>query len=81
MPVPEDLKFEEALERLEKIVHELETGDLPLDAALRLFEEGVKLSSHCTRLLDQAEKFIEVVTEGSNGSVTLMELKPGSNLT
>jgi len=50
-----ELTFEKGLERLEKIVKELEQGDLPLERALELFEEGMKLSGNCRRQLEEAE--------------------------
>ncbi len=45
-------KFEDALARLETIVNELEKGDLPLNDSLRIFEEGIKLSKACLKILD-----------------------------
>ena len=48
-------KFEESLSRLEKIVDELEKGDIPLDKALALFEEGIQLSGSCRKELEAAE--------------------------
>ena len=48
-------KFEESLSRLEKIVDELEKGDIPLDKALALFEEGIQLSGSCRKELETAE--------------------------
>lgn len=75
----QNMRFEKALLRLEEIVKLLESGELPLDEALKLFQEGVNLSAHCTRLLDEAEKTIQVVTAAKDGSVTLSEHKPGSN--
>ena len=65
----EDLKFEKALERLEKIVEELETGNISLEDALKKYEEGVKLSRACSEKLTQAEKKIEVLTKTLNGSL------------
>lgn len=64
----EEVKFEKALERLEKIVEELESGNIPLDEALRKYEEGVKLSRACSEKLSQAEKKIQVLTKSLNGS-------------
>ena len=64
----EEVKFEKALERLEKIVEELESGNIPLDEALRNYEEGVKLSRACSEKLSQAEKKIQVLTKSLNGS-------------
>ena len=55
------LKFEEALGRLEEIVQTLERSELSLDESLKAFEEGVKLSKNCLRLLDDAEKRVEIL--------------------
>lgn len=54
-------KFEECLERLEKIVGELEKGELPLERAVSLFEEGVQLSNSCRKELETAEGKIEIL--------------------
>ena len=54
-------KFEECLQRLEAIVKEMERGDLPLEQALKLFEEGMALSNACRKELDEAEGKIEVL--------------------
>jgi len=56
-----ELKFEEALNRLEEIVNNLESGGLTLDKALKTFEEGVKLIKFCNQELNKAEKKIEIV--------------------
>ena len=63
--------FEKAMERLEQIVDELETGDLVIDNAMKKFEEGVKLSSFCSKKLDEMEKRMTVLVEKKNG--TLLE--------
>jgi exodeoxyribonuclease VII small subunit len=60
-------RFEEALAGLERIVRDLEGGDLPLDDALKLFEEGVRLSRLCSAKLDEAEKKIEILMKGADG--------------
>lgn len=65
----EELKFEKALERLEKIVEELESGNIPLDEALKKYEEGVRLSRACSEKLAQAEKKIQILTKTLDGSV------------
>jgi exodeoxyribonuclease VII small subunit len=52
---------------LEKIVRDLEEGELPLDDALKLFEEGVRLSRLCSAKLDEAEKRIEILMKGADG--------------
>ncbi len=62
-------KFEAALARLEQIVKELETGDLPLDLSLKLFEEGIKLSRLCNKRLEEAERRVEILLKDKNGSV------------
>ena len=63
-----ELKFEKALERLEKIVEDLESGNMPLEDALKKYEEGVKLSRLCTEKLTQAESKIEVLTRTLGGA-------------
>jgi exodeoxyribonuclease VII small subunit len=54
-------KFEECLQRLETIVGELEKGDVPLDRALELFDEGMKLSGSCRKELEEAEGKVEIL--------------------
>ena len=54
-------KFEESLQRLETIVTELEKGDVPLDRALELFDEGMKLSGACRKELEEAEGKVEIL--------------------
>jgi exodeoxyribonuclease VII small subunit len=62
-------KFEECLLRLEKIVEDLEKGDVPLEQALKLFEEGVQLSNACRKELEQAEGRIEILLK-QDGKLT-----------
>ena len=54
-------KFEESLQRLETIVAELEKGDVALDRALQLFDEGMKLSGSCRKELEEAEGKVEIL--------------------
>ena len=54
-------KFEECLDRLEKIVNELDKGDVSLDRALELFDEGMKLSGSCRKELEDAEGKVEIL--------------------
>jgi exodeoxyribonuclease VII small subunit len=63
MAASEDVvpKFEECLQRLEKIVDELEKGDIPLENALALFEEGISLSNSCRKEIEDAEGKVEVL--------------------
>lgn len=62
------LTFEEALERLEKIVRALEEGNVALENSLSLFEEGTKLVRFCTKKIDSAEQKVKILTE-KNGTV------------
>ena len=61
--------FEQAMEDLEKIVEELEAGDLPLEKAMQKFEEGMELTRFCTRKLDQTEKKINLLLRDKAGKV------------
>ncbi len=54
-------KFEESLQRLEQIVGELEKGEIPLERALGLFEEGIQISNSCRQELEDAEGKVEVL--------------------
>ena len=60
--------FEESLRELEEIVERLEAGDLPLEQSLELFEQGVKLSRSCQKRLDEAERKVEILLKGQDGS-------------
>jgi exodeoxyribonuclease VII small subunit len=62
-----DIKFEDALQRLEQIVDQLEAGDLPLEDSLKVFEEGVALARRCAKYLEEAEKRIELLTKDESG--------------
>ena len=59
--------FEASLEALEKIVQQLENGDLPLEKSLDLFEQGIRLSRECQERLNQAERRIEVLLRDNQG--------------
>ncbi|HEY2963998.1 MAG TPA: exodeoxyribonuclease VII small subunit [Pyrinomonadaceae bacterium] len=59
--------FEASLESLEEIVHQLESGDLPLEKSLELFEQGIRLSRECQERLGQAERRIEVLLRDNQG--------------
>ncbi len=61
--------FESALKSLEEIVSQLEGGDLTLDRALELFEQGVKLSRFCSDRLEEAERKVEVLTRAADGTM------------
>jgi exodeoxyribonuclease VII small subunit len=59
--------FEASLEALEQIVQQLESGDLPLEKSLELFEQGIRLSRECQERLSQAERRIEVLLRDNQG--------------
>lgn len=61
-------RFEDSLQRLEKIVDELEKGNVPLEQALKLFEEGVQLSASCRKELEEAEGKVEILLK-QNGKL------------
>ncbi len=61
------LSFEEALRALEDIVRKLESGEVPLDATMDLYERGEKLRSHCQARLDAAQLRIEQIVAGADG--------------
>ncbi len=68
-----EIKFEEALKKLEKIVSDLEAGKLPLEESLKKYEEGVRLAQSCSKILDTAQKKVDVLTKKDAGG---FELKP-----
>ncbi len=72
--------FETSLEELERIVRELERGDLPLEKSLELFEQGVKLSRACQERLNEAERRIEILTRDSQGRPTIRPFDVESEL-
>jgi exodeoxyribonuclease VII small subunit len=65
------VKFERAMARLEAIVAELEKGDLPLEESLKIFEEGIRLSKSCLKVLEEAERKVEVLVQDKNGKKEL----------
>ena len=64
----ESQTFEQSLTRLEQIVKQMERGDVPLEQALALFEEGTGLVSSFTKLLDEAELKVVQLTKGADGT-------------
>lgn len=65
------VKFEQAMARLEAIVGQLENGDLSLDESLKIFEEGIRLSKNCLKVLEDAERKVEVLVQDTNGKKQL----------
>jgi exodeoxyribonuclease VII small subunit len=72
-----DLSFEQGLERLEQIVQELERGDLALERALELFEEGMQLSAGCRKKLEEAENRVEILLKKSDGQLKAEPFRAG----
>jgi exodeoxyribonuclease VII small subunit len=64
--------FESALKSLEEIVVQLEAGDMPLDRALELFEEGINISRFCNSKLEEVERKVEVLTKTADGDLKEM---------
>lgn len=64
--------FEQAMKQLEQIVQDLESGDLPLEKAIKKFEEGIELSRFCAEQLDESEKRITILTRDAAGNVSEM---------
>ena len=62
--------FEQALDALEKIVDDLERGDVPLDQSIRIYERGEALKAHCDRLLKAAEDKVEKIRLSRDGKPT-----------
>ena len=54
-------KFEDALEKLEDIVRKMEVGDIPLDEALKSFEEGIKIIRFCSAKLEETQRCVEIL--------------------
>jgi exodeoxyribonuclease VII small subunit len=74
-PAPE-ANFEEAMQRLEKIVEEMESGELPLEELIVRYEEGMKLVKICQERLATAEQRIEIITRNSAGKPVVKKFEP-----
>ena len=61
--------FEQSMKQLEQIVQELESGALPLEKAIKRFEEGIQLSKLCTEMLDNTEKKISILLQDPKGTI------------
>jgi exodeoxyribonuclease VII small subunit len=68
--------FEESLKRLEKIVEQMERGDLPLEDSIKLFEEGMSLSAECKEYLERAEGKIHILIKQRDGSMKTEPFPP-----
>lgn len=63
------LTFEQALEKLEKIVEQIESGQIGLEDSIARYEEGIKLVKQCREILDAAEKKIQLLAKGEGGQL------------
>ena len=70
----DEKKFETALEELESVVEQLETGELSLEESLQAFETGVGLVKYCSQKLDEVEKKVEVLVKDKEGKLQLKAL-------
>jgi len=68
--------FENALSRLEAIVGQLEKGELPLEQALQLFEEGMNISRFCNDKLSEAERKVEILMKDKEGRLVEQPFQP-----
>jgi exodeoxyribonuclease VII small subunit len=68
--------FEQSMKNLERIVQELEDGDLPLEKAIKKFEEGIKLTQFCSEKLDETEKKISILLKNTKGQITEEPFSP-----
>jgi exodeoxyribonuclease VII small subunit len=57
------------MKQLERIVQELEGGDLPLETAIKKFEEGMKLTAFCSKKLDETEKKVSILLKNAEGRI------------
>jgi len=68
--------FEQSMKQLERIVQELEDGELPLEKAIKKFEEGIKLTQFCSAKLDETEKKVSVLIKDAEGKVATRPFGP-----
>ena len=76
MTAKKSINLEKSLANLETLVEELESGDLPLDMAMKKFEEGIKLTRGCQAALKEAEQKVEILLKSAGGEQTLEEFDP-----
>jgi len=75
-PATPDLNFESAMDRLEKIVEQMESGELPLEDLIVRYEEGMNLVKICQERLASAEQKIEIITRNSAGKPAVKDFEP-----
>ncbi len=76
MTAKKPVNLEKALADLEALVDELESGDLPLEKAMKKFEEGIKLTRSCQAALRDAEQKVEILLKSAGGDEALEEFEP-----
>ena len=69
-------EFEQCLARLEEVVRKLESANLPLDEAMKLFEEGMQLARDCQKQLEQAEARVEILLKKAGGEMVAEPFDP-----
>lgn len=77
MSANRNFNLEKALADLESLVEELEGGDLPLDKAMKKFEEGIKLTRGCQAALKDAEQKVEILLKSAGGEEVLEDFESG----
>ena len=70
------INLDKSITDLEKLVDELESGDLPLEKAMKKFEEGIKLTRQCQAALKEAEQKVEILVQSAGGEETLELFEP-----
>lgn len=76
MTAKKTINLEKSLADLESLVEELESGDLPLDKAMKKFEEGIKLTRGCQAALKDAEQKVEILLKSAGGEESLGDFDP-----
>mgnify|MGYP001812111703 FL=1 len=79
MSAKKTVNLEKSLADLEELVEELESGDLPLEKAMKKFEEGIKLTRGCQAALKDAEQKVEILLENAGGKEALEEFDFGDD--
>jgi exodeoxyribonuclease VII small subunit len=73
-PAKKEIQFEKSLNRLEAIVNMLESGNVPLTEAIKLYEEGITLSKECLKQLNEVELKLKKISKDLDGSFTLEDM-------
>ena len=76
-----EIEFESALKKLETIVENLENGEMSLEAALKQYEEGVKMADICSKRLNDAQKKVEILIKTSGGKLKASAFEDGADET